>query len=290
MRTLTTIVTVILLSVAGSATATPPGTPTLHLDAGVGVTTSGGVVTGWADLAGGDNDATAMPGSPTMSLITHSFPAGDLPMVQFHGDGSFMIANEADLNTDEFSVFMVEGDHVNPNGWMIINFEPGSGWEGWGIAMEAAGHYYYLTNDDPYRNDWSAMLPGLDASGNDPGWYTTSFQFLGDHDGMDTGNEIKSMWVENAEEPMTEILNRNGIDQGCTYTIGRTHFQLGGNGGAYFTGEIAELLIYTGQGSADPQLRDDVHAYLYDKYWVPEPATLTLLGLGGLALIRRRRA
>ena len=241
--------------------AQAPAGAILHLDAGVGVTLDGsGYVTDWEDLAGGDNNAHATVGSSTMPVITHNFPAGILPMVQFNGSGAFTIDNEDDLNLNEFSIFLVEGDHVSPNGWMMCNFAQGSGWNGWGIAEEGPGHWYFFTNNEPYHNVWSDMPPGLDGSGTVPAYYTTTFIFKGLQ--PNPGDCLKEIYVDN-DLYNERIGNWSGVPQGCTYNDGSS-FELGGNGGALWNGQIAELLIYP---SADPALQASVEAYLHEKYW-----------------------
>ena len=51
-------------------------------------------------------------------------------------------------------------------------------------------------------------------------------------------------------------------------------------------GYIAEIIIYNSALSDTDRVA--VEDYLYGKY-IPEPATIALLGLGGLVLIRKRR-
>jgi hypothetical protein len=51
-------------------------------------------------------------------------------------------------------------------------------------------------------------------------------------------------------------------------------------------GVIGEVIVYNSVLSSTD--RAAVETYLYNKY-IPEPATIALLGLGGLALIRKRR-
>jgi len=57
---------------------------------------------------------------------------------------------------------------------------------------------------------------------------------------------------------------------------------------AWFQGDIAEIIAFEGVLSETD--RKAVETYLYAKYIdVPEPATMSLLALGGLTLLRRRR-
>ncbi len=51
-------------------------------------------------------------------------------------------------------------------------------------------------------------------------------------------------------------------------------------------GDIAEILVYAGTNAVNQAA---VESYLDAKYFIPEPATMLILGLGGV-LIRRRRS
>jgi hypothetical protein len=59
-------------------------------------------------------------------------------------------------------------------------------------------------------------------------------------------------------------------------------------GGEYerFAGLMSEVLVYDSALSGAAEA--DIQAYLVDKYAIPEPATMILLGLGALALRRRK--
>ena len=81
----------------------------------------------------------------------------------------------------------------------------------------------------------------------------------------------------------------NLVDEG--YTLGGQNF--GGGSLTYLTGDIAELILYDRVLTAGEL--NTVGYYLEDKYGldtayvVPEPATMALLGLGSLVMLRRRK-
>lgn len=57
-------------------------------------------------------------------------------------------------------------------------------------------------------------------------------------------------------------------------------------GDSPFNGDIAEVIVY-GRALSDAEL-GQVGSYLASKYEVPEPATIALLAMGGLLVLRRR--
>ena len=59
------------------------------------------------------------------------------------------------------------------------------------------------------------------------------------------------------------------------------------NSGGPLLGDIAEVILY--DRVLTTAERQGVEEYLYAKYFIPEPTTLSLLALGGLGLLARRR-
>ena len=95
--------------------------------------------------------------------------------------------------------------------------------------------------------------------------------------GSNNGTAVLTVASQNATTP--EAMGIGGHGQDCC------------GHGETFAGYISEIIIYAkGMGPGDADY-DETVAYLAQKYaGIPEPMTLSLLGLGGLALLRRKRS
>ncbi len=116
----------------------------LWLKADTGVTSSGGVVTAWADQSGNGLDASLDAGDPT--LETGSFNNGDKPVVRFDGDDALLLYDNTDPNSDpnlgnplglsSFSVYVVGKISADQ---MSSSFIANAGaYYGWDLGLSAS--------------------------------------------------------------------------------------------------------------------------------------------------------
>ena len=98
--------------------------------------------------------------------------------------------------------------------------------------------------------------------------------------------QMNGPWLENMDDKgglQSTYLFKGGIVIGAERSVNHQY-------GADNLGPaaiISEIVVYDSE-LTEPD-RWAVQSYLVDKYIVPDPATIMLLGLGGLALIRKRR-
>jgi len=270
MRRLLISVSVVLL-VCGFAQATlaPPAGSLVWLTADAGVVQSGGVVQTWQDQSGNGNDATRVKG--TMSLGTAAFGYGTHDVIHFNKDGYFSL-NTAPLRLADLTVYAVVEVTGADRRAYFSTYSNAAQW-GYGYHLDLeGGSIRAMTSDGTQANssDWLAPAPA-------PGMHyiTTA---------MSSTAGSKEVYADGVLQGAATVPGLGYYMSGETASIGALgqldidYF--------FFSGDIAEILVYS---SVDFVQRYMVEDYLYNKYYVPEPATMTLLGFGALAMLRRRR-
>jgi hypothetical protein len=239
----------------------------LWLDAGHGVSHSGGAVTAWDDRSDKNHDATTYVGtSPTYVASDPNFATR--PVINFTNDALRIPSTTGwgISGTADRTIFVVFREAAPGNANLV----------GYGVANtgqmvdvlihsgELAGHYHGS---------------GFDTIGGGPA-YTAGTLGVGTHQygtSLAADTYLRTT-TGTASDSVTKSLN---TQDGPFYVGYGVYTPING-----YSGEIAEVLVYSERLSETDRLA--VQEYLWVKYTtVPEPASAGLLALGGLVLMRR---
>ena len=259
------LVLVLMLGIVGSAVAVPPpvGTVTYHLDAGTLGLADGTGVSTWAAAVG----PTATTSNSLYDPIYNTNVINGMPAVTF---------DAADDHMDLASSVADSSTAIVVRRWN-------------GPTTGADQNFYFY--GDPDRRFGERKQDGGDGS--------IRVEFAGDNTAYGWINSLHGVF-EVTTVVCGDDMYLNGVAMGVPATVPFTGINLLGaersathvsgldNGGPDVT--IAEMILYdTALGAGD---RLAVEQYLGTKYGiqvVPEPATIMLFGLGGLALLRKRK-
>jgi hypothetical protein len=275
------IVLVVLLLVAGNAQAifTPPAAASLHSwgAADVGVTKDGsGYISAVADQSGSGNNATQGTGT-AQPLWVDGVMNGN-PVMRYDGTTDFMqIPSMGDLTNTQLTWFIAAQMVSTGAGEQMLieasNAAPTFYYNAMKLGVDAADDFYGQYKHDS-TNSWKVTDGAIDTDTHVLSLRRINFGAM-DLNVMSLGSTVSN--TVNVPSPWCNIIG--------PVTLGAQMWKL--QMVNFANVDIAEVLLY--RGALSDADRTTVETYLYDKYIVPEPATVVLLSLGGL-LLRRRRA
>jgi hypothetical protein len=257
------------------ASFVPPDSANLEvwLNAGAGVTASGGNVSAWADQSGNGNNALQGTGADQPLFVSGSSTFGGQPSLSFNGTSDFMQAPLPVNAAGGLTVFVVAShDSANTNRATVGGSQGNYGGASQWFLMESTASSNLAEINRDSATHTSVTSGPLDTSDH---VYTLTY---------DGGAETLTQTIDGSSASSQALFANMSL---TTLDLGAlVHF---GSPFDYGNVNIAEVLVYdTALSSTDAST---VQTYLSDKYTsVPEPGSIGLLIVGsGLAIRRRRR-
>jgi hypothetical protein len=247
-------------------------------DAGVTADAAGNV-SAWADQSGQGHDASQGALGLQPLLVNNALNGN--PVVRFSGLGQFLSIAGQPLTSQQFTIIAVVNDTRASGDGSFREV-----YSNWGGGNGITSVFLGTTGSSPVRARFTDEMGGA----TDPLHTQTGFGDI-----SNPATHFIFTGVSGASDA-TIFQNTNLIaDKGSPLSFRdlTTAYHIGSQGGAgeFWQGDMAEILVYNRELSS-AELQQD-WSYLSQKYATPEPATITLLGIGLAGLFgsryRRRR-
>jgi len=286
-----------------SASSLPPVTSGLIFSAdGSDVTLDSGAVASLNDQSGLNNHA-AQGAAGNRPTVVAAATLGGTDALDFDGADDYLdIAATATFDATAITAYIVYSPDTNGNGRLIsnayndINPDVGTQYSGqaWAPMHGTASANNYRAMVRSATNGFTAANTADNTVPPGDDFYIGGLVY---DSSVTTGNNLLAILIDQANARSTAEAD---VSAESTFT-GHQRTRIGMDiifnnpasidltTGTKFNGQIAEILIYNRVLSALEQ--EQVESYLFSKHLtlVPEPASLGLVGLGVVALARRRR-
>ena len=229
----------------------------LWLRSDVGVTTSSGAVTSWADQSGNSNNATQGTGANRPTLVTGSANSGVLPSISFNGSSHYLTlpTGFANLSAGASAFIMLKPTAAvatgtpfvcgnSSNSDALIVKTTGSGTNAALYAFNGATSSNVTTSSNPLSTSAFQLVETVYTPGSSPGTGVGKVYVGG------TLQATATTLVQNLNNT-SRTINRIGTSTAST---------------EWFAGNICEILVYSSPVS-DSQ-RKSIESYMLSKYGV----------------------
>lgn len=233
----------------------------MHLDADSLGLADGAPVATWTDQSGLGNDATQTTAGAQPTFVASNAAFNGHATVAFGGD-DYMYLNNSMVNVSTFSLFIVGNFEVTGLNQYFISAQGGAGNDRLRVAGYSWGDGYMTrignTGDKNLGGPQDTVMHVIAVTGTAAGW-------------LDLGAK--------------QVVGSNTSTEATSDLILGAYYDVGDFARDFLNGNIAEVILYN-EILSDNDVAA-MNAQLYATY-VPEPATMVLLGLGALVLRRRQ--
>ncbi len=230
---------------AASGVSIPPSGLKLWLRADAGVTSSGGLVSAWADQSGNGNDASQGTATYQPTVVSNSL--NGLPVIHFDGNYNMMVlptSTDLGIQSSPYEFFIVARPTADATYGHVYFLLSGGSYEQFEYHLVSTGNARFIPNSGNY----------LDKSGD----YTDGAAHIFAGRASSTGGSVRVDGVDGAV--FTSDLTSSDTGNLC---LGARQFST-----FFFNGDIAEVIVYNRVLS--PSERTQVEQYLATRYNVTD--------------------
>ena len=216
----------------------------------------GAAVTSWEDVSGNNKDFTQGTVSSQPDFVASDSDYNNKPLIHFDGDDALSTSFSADLNPNNFTVFVVstvDSDDGNYHG--IIDTTSGN--TGWLLYARMSGSTNYWQWRTGTGSGQTTISAGNDTVvPNTPSIVTLK---MAGSDGAGGGTTTQTLYVNGASAATSSAVFTKKTATSATPILGDV-------GSFELTGQMAEVIIYSSALSDTD--RQSVEGYLASKYGI----------------------